>query len=226
VLSNIAGTYLSDPQFDELLAELNRTGETLFIHPTSPAQSVATIPRLPRPMMEFMFDEARAVVSLILGGVLARYPRIEVIVTHSGGALPLLADRIDLLKMASQELAATDSVRKALAHLWYDCAGTPFPSSLSTLLPLVGEERLLYGSDYCFTPPIGVGLQIGSLDGADTSLAQNWRQRTTSNAARLLSHSVDSRVIFGSAMLRRRVRTTLLRWLAGAIILRGGRRRS
>ena len=169
-------------------------------------------------MMEFLFDESRAIVDLIFSGVLARYPRVQIVVTHSGGVLPLLVDRVDLLKMASKDLAATDSARKALAHLWFDCAGTPFPATLPALLPLSGYERLFYGSDYCFTPAIGLGLQIGSLDGAGHPLAGQWRELTTSNAERLLDRRRSENLVGGFSMARRRIRTTLFRWLAGALV--------
>ena len=36
-------------------------------------------------MMEYLFDTTRAVVNLIFGGVLERYPRIRFILPHAGG---------------------------------------------------------------------------------------------------------------------------------------------
>ncbi len=45
-------------------------------------------------MLEFLFDIARTMSDLLLQGVLARRPRISWILTHGGGVLPLLADRM------------------------------------------------------------------------------------------------------------------------------------
>ncbi len=37
-------------------------------------------------------------------------------------------------------------------QFYFDLAGTPFPDQIHGLLRIVGPERLLYGSDYPFTP--------------------------------------------------------------------------
>lgn len=47
-------------------------------------------------MLEFIFDTTRTVSHLVFTGTLLRYPDIEWVFTHGGGALPLLADRMEL----------------------------------------------------------------------------------------------------------------------------------
>ena len=49
-----------------------------------------------------------------------------------------------------------------------------------------GTDRLLYGSDYCWTPAAGVDQQIASLAAADQPDHESWRELTTRNAQRLL----------------------------------------
>jgi predicted TIM-barrel fold metal-dependent hydrolase len=41
-------------------------------------------------------------------------------------------------------------------QFYFDLAGFPFPDQIWGLLRIVGPERLLYGSDYPFTPLKGV----------------------------------------------------------------------
>jgi hypothetical protein len=48
-----------------------------------------------------------------------------------------------------------------------------------------GSERLLYGSDYCWTPAAGVTAQVGSIDAARQPGSDTWRALTTRNAQRL-----------------------------------------
>ena len=46
-------------------------------------------------MLEFIFDATRAVSYLIFTVVLERHPSIRFVVTHGGGALPLMGERIE-----------------------------------------------------------------------------------------------------------------------------------
>jgi 6-methylsalicylate decarboxylase len=179
VLSNAHGVYLGDRRLDPLWAELDERRALVFVHPTSPPNQEAVASGRPRPMIEFLFDTARTVTDLILGGTLARFPRVRFLVTHGGGVLPLLADRVELFRTVfGQGDPGGQDVRTQLATLWFDTAGTPFPRQIPALTDLVGPHRVVYGSDYCWTPGPAVA-------GAVRSLGE-WRARTTENAERLL----------------------------------------
>jgi 6-methylsalicylate decarboxylase len=49
-----------------------------------------------------------------------------------------------------------------------------------------GTGRLVYGSDYCWTPAHGVDAQLASIDQAPQPANDTWRALTTRNATRLL----------------------------------------
>jgi predicted TIM-barrel fold metal-dependent hydrolase len=174
--TNTAGWYLGDPRLEELWQRCDERAAVVLVHPTSPPNWPAVSLDRPRPMIEFLFDSARSVIDLVLAGVLVRYPAIRFVVTHAGGVLPLLADRVDLFGQALPDTATQ------LAGLWYDLAGTPVPRQLPVLTALAGTDRLLSGSDYCFTPRSGVAAQLAALDDA----VADWRADTTANAGRLL----------------------------------------
>ncbi|GJF30580.1 amidohydrolase [Kitasatospora sp. NE20-6] len=190
VETNHHGVYLGDPRNEPLWAELDRRRATVFVHPTSPPHADAVSLGRPRPMLEFLFDSARAASDLVLGGVLTRYPGIRWVLTHGGGALPLLADRMELFRtgMAGADHDPdTPTVQEQLRTLWYDTAGTPFPRQVPALLAAFGPDRILYGSDYCWTPAPAVAAQIRSVDAAPPhTAADTWRTLTTRNAHRLL----------------------------------------
>lgn len=186
--TNLGGIYPGNPRFNELWAELDHRRAVVFVHPTSPPGSEAVSMGHPRPMLEFPFDSARAACDLVLSGVLARYPHIRWIFTHGGGALPLLADRIELFRtvFSGEASAAGAGVPESMSRLWFDMAGTPFPHQVPALVSAFGDDRLLYGSDYCFTPPTGVHAQVDAIDAADQPLDDTWRAITSRNACRLL----------------------------------------
>lgn len=145
------GIYLGAAEFEPVMEELNDHSAVVHIHPTSPACWPQTSLGRPRPMIEFLFDTTRALTSLALNGVFDRYPAVRFIVAHSGAALPVLADRIAAFVLMENPQQPVD-VLGALGRLHYDVAGFALPRALPALLNLVDTDRLLYGSDYPFTP--------------------------------------------------------------------------
>lgn len=185
VETNHAGTYLGDPVLEPVWEELDRRRATVFVHPTSPPNACDFDLGLPRPMLEFYFESARAVTSLLTEGALQRHSRIRWIITHCGGALPVLADRIEAFQRLSGGAQDAPGAREQLRQLWFDTAGFPFPTQLPTLVGVVGDGHVLYGSDYCWTPTAGVTGQIAQIDDAARTDGQSWRTVTTANARRL-----------------------------------------
>jgi predicted TIM-barrel fold metal-dependent hydrolase len=111
-------------------------------------------------MFEFMFDSARAVINLFLSGTIARCPDINFVIPHGAGVIPPIAARF--CSFASGILGLEmevnlDIVKETFKRQFYfDLAGFPFPDQILGLLRMVGPERLLYGSDFPFTPHNGV----------------------------------------------------------------------
>jgi len=165
LLTNVGGTYLGDPALEPVFRELNRRKARVFIHPTSPACWQQTSLGRPRPMLEFFFDTTRAVVNLVLNGVITRHPDVEIIVPHAGATLPMVADRVGIFARLLQVDAAVD-VARDLARLHYDLAGFPVPRQLDALLTMTTREHLHYGSDYPFTPEFAVALAAEALAAA------------------------------------------------------------
>lgn len=169
VESNHHGIYLGDPAFDAVFNELNRRKATVFIHPTSRCirngnthgcVSATALSQFPNPMFEFMFDAARAVINLFLSGTIARCPNITFVLPHAGGVIPPIIQRFcsfasDILGLEVE--MSLEIVKETFKRQFYfDLAGSPFQDQIWGLLRVVGPERLLYGSDFPFTPHRGV----------------------------------------------------------------------
>ncbi|MGW7727813.1 amidohydrolase family protein [Streptomyces canus] len=188
LLTHTHGMYLGDPRLERVFAELDRRRAVVFLHPTSPVGWEQSALGRPRPMVEYIFDTARTVTDLVMAGVVARCPRIQVIVPHCGGAVPVLADRINefmRLFVPSEKSPAQDAVEQ-LRGLYYDMAGTAFPRQVPALLKLVDPDRVLFGSDYCWTPPPLADAHIAAIDTAESPVdGPTWRSLTTANAQRL-----------------------------------------
>lgn len=202
VLSNANGVYLGDRTLDPVFEKLNARQAVLFIHPTTcqllgdegQVQPTKPLPSYPRPMMEFMFDETRAVANLLLSGTVARYPDITFIMSHCGCALPSMLDRIGGFAaiMGGGAERQGDELRRLLRERFYfDLAGFPFPDQVYGLLRVLGEggeQRLVYGTDYPFTPEkIAISL-TDQLERGLEGLFDDERRRAvySGNAQRLL----------------------------------------
>jgi 6-methylsalicylate decarboxylase len=171
LFTNYHGRYLTDPVFAPVLAELDTRAAVITLHPTSPPGWERTALGRPRPMVEFLFDTTRCVLDLILSGTIDRYPGIRWIVPHSGAVLPTVAHRAAGMSLLTGNFV---DVPAALGRLYYDLAGAALPVALDALLTLTGPERILYGSDFPFTPAPLV-----------TALAGQLRQAPALHAARL-----------------------------------------
>ncbi|MBZ5739142.1 amidohydrolase family protein [Nocardioides mangrovi] len=179
------GTYLTDPSHEPLWGALADRECVVLLHPTSPPGWEQTSLGLPRPMVEFLVDTTRVVLGLALAGVLTRHPGLRLVVPHSGSLLPLLADRAALFQLGARMALPPDDpahrqpgVVEALQGLWWDLAGTPTATHVGALHDRFGTERIVYGSDFCFTPPIAVDLQLGLLD----QVWPGWRDATNAAA--------------------------------------------
>ncbi|WP_410597290.1 amidohydrolase family protein [Amycolatopsis sp. lyj-23] len=183
--TNAGGRYLGDPSFGPLWTELERRRTPVFVHPTSPPHAEAISLGRPRPMLEFLFDTGRAVSDLVFAGVLQRHPGIRWIFTHGGGVLPLLAERLELFRTLLAADPEGPTVPAQIGELWFDLAGTPFPYQVPAFERAFGTGKLLYGSDYCWTPPAAVEAQLATIDAAPQPEGTTWRELTTLNCTRL-----------------------------------------
>ncbi|MHC3472639.1 amidohydrolase family protein [Streptomyces sp. 7R007] len=195
------GIYLTEPRHEPLWAALAARECVVLIHPTAPVGSQSTRLGLPLPMMEFLFDTTRVVLGLALAGTLTRHRGLRLVVPHAGSLIPLLADRAALFQLGMRMALppedpehALPGVIEALKSLWWDLAGTPTATHVNALLTHYGPAHLLYGSDFCFTPPIAVDLQMALLDQvwptlpplADSGVPEPWRNATRANTDRLM----------------------------------------
>jgi 6-methylsalicylate decarboxylase len=184
--SNLGGRYLGNPHFAPLLAELDRRATPVFVHPTSPPNARDVTLGLPSAVLEFPFETTRTVADLGIHGRFLSHPRIPWIFTHGGGALPLLTERLEFFRSAFAGPGDTTTpLTEQVAGLWFDMAGTPFPQQIPGLVKAFGSEHVLYGSDYCWTPPPFVAPQLASLESAEQPEGDTWRALTTRNAQRL-----------------------------------------
>lgn len=89
-----------------------------------------------------------AALSLICGGVLDAFPRLDVFLPHAGGTFPWLVGRLDLGIEFSDELKHMKQPGSAyLKRFYYDLI-THHPQIMRNLIDLVGVDRIVTGTDF------------------------------------------------------------------------------
>jgi len=161
LLANVGGTYLGQPEHEELFAELNRRAAVVFIHPTElPGPSVPGIVPF---AADFLLDTSRAAYLLVRNEVCRRYPQIKVILSHAGGFVPYAAHRM-AMGMAQDPGRDPRESLEDLSNFYFDTALSGTPSALPSLLAFAKPGHVLFGSDWPFAPPEVVRYFTDGLD--------------------------------------------------------------
>ncbi len=148
--TNTGRQELSDRSLFPIYERIESLALPLFLHPVRQVGFDRLEPYFFRNLLGNPFENALAAGHLIFGGVLDAFPGLEVCLPHAGGALPLVAPRMDV---GHGYHAACAHLRQPptsyLRRFTYDTIGHS-PAVLRFLLDAVGSDRVMLGSDYCF----------------------------------------------------------------------------
>lgn len=154
LVSSYDGKWPGDAAFTPVFAELNRRKAVVFIHPAVPGCCARLMPGVPTSTIEFLFDTARAITSLLVNGTFSRFPDIRFIFCHAGGAMPVTAARTTALVQRHKVIAdrLPNGPDFELRKLYYDVANSTNPSSMAALMNLVPMSQMLFGTDFPYVP--------------------------------------------------------------------------
>jgi aminocarboxymuconate-semialdehyde decarboxylase len=172
VPANVEGVNLGELKLDEFWAKAEALRLPAILHPVMATPAPRAMKFALAQSVHYTFDTTLGVGSLLFSGVLDRFPRLELVLAHGGGAYPYLAGRLDIMHERMDRQAQGDVAARApseyLSLLAYDSI-VHSAKSLRFLADLVGIERLLLGTDYSFPPadldPLG-SLRAAGFDGA------------------------------------------------------------
>lgn len=166
VFTNYSGKYIGHAEFMPLWEELDRRRATVFVHPCKPPYSLEGQP--PDSVMEFLFETTRTAASLVGAGVLRRYPNIRFILSHSGGTLPFVAQRLagglSMLPGAEERIG---NPMDAFRQFWFDTALSLNQPQLTALLSIADPAHLTFGTDFPMAPRHFLGMNIRNLKTLD-----------------------------------------------------------
>ncbi len=106
--ANVEGTNIGELPLDPLWAKAEQSDCPIIIHPvlTGPAPRAAKFGLTQS--TQYTFDTTLGAGSLLYSGVLDRFPRLTIVLSHGGGAFPYLAGRFDIMHARMDRQAQGD----------------------------------------------------------------------------------------------------------------------
>jgi aminocarboxymuconate-semialdehyde decarboxylase len=149
LFSNVNGAGLNEPQFWPIYELANDLDATLYIHPTHPVGVEAMTDFWLMPLVGFLMDTTLAAAKLVFSGVPERFPRIRWALSHLGGAIPYLAERLDRGYEAFSECRAhiPRPPSTYLKQFYYDTVNFD-PKAIQLAIDFAGIDHIVAGSDY------------------------------------------------------------------------------
>jgi aminocarboxymuconate-semialdehyde decarboxylase len=160
--NSLAGReYLFEPEFAPVLARIQELSLPVIMHPldgepnwyaghrlndsysgNNPNGQQSPFPGLTNSVGE-CFEQATTVAKLIVSGTMDKYPDLNIIICHAGGAFPYIVGRMDRGGGGGR---LKYPVHGYLRRFYWDNLAW-YPLSLKYLIDLVGSDRVVLGTD-------------------------------------------------------------------------------
>ncbi len=182
--THINGKNLDEKSFWPVYARCETLGLPIFLHPVNPVGAE----RMPRfYLRNFLgnpYDTGIAAASLVFGGVLVAYPKLDVVLPHAGGAFPALIGRMDHGITVRPEVKHMMQLPSTYLRRFHYDTITHNGEILLNLVRQVGADRVVLGSyhpsDMGYKLPVDVVERLTELSLRERELILG------GNAARLL----------------------------------------
>ncbi len=181
--THVGGNNLDHPDVCVVFQRAAELGAAVFVHPWD----MLAQERMQQYWLSWLVgmpaETTLAICSMIFGGVFERWPELRVCFAHGGGSLAATIGRIEHGYHARPDLCAKSCRNSPAQHLatsdgaparfWVDSL-THDRQTLLRLIELLGDERVVLGSDYPF--PLGEA-RPGELIESMPELSQATRER-------------------------------------------------
>jgi aminocarboxymuconate-semialdehyde decarboxylase len=163
---SIPGSIGSDPRIDAerlepFYARVEQLDVPLFLHPTD-ALFVDVLDGYDGALylsLGRVVDVSVAAYRLVLSGIMERHPKLKVFMSHTGGALPYQAGRLDKNSRAARLPRPPSTYLKRM----YTDTVSPHALGVKFAAEYYGVDRILYGSDYpCWNPAAALEVLAGA----------------------------------------------------------------
>lgn len=148
------GQGLDDPALDPVWEKAQEKNMVIFVHPHygMGGKQFDGFGHSLHLALGFPFETTTAICKLVIAGVLERFPRLNLLLAHSGGAIPFLAGRLD--SCVTHDKFVADKLPHPPTHylkkIYYDALSYHAPAIACTTR-FVGEKSMMFGTDNPFS---------------------------------------------------------------------------
>jgi aminocarboxymuconate-semialdehyde decarboxylase len=149
--SHVEGKNLDDPALDPFWAEAEARGAFLLLHPVKIAGMDRQKSFYLNNFVGNPLDTTIAAACLVFGGVLERFPGLNIVLSHGGGFTPYQAGRWvhGWAERAEAKVRLKGEPGPSIDRLLFDTI-LHGPHQLQFLVDWAGADRVMLGSDYPF----------------------------------------------------------------------------
>jgi len=158
VNSHTENAYLDDPRFAPILEAAEALGAPLYIHPRAPSDGMAA-PfrdyRLEGAAWGYGIETSTHILRMIFGGVLDRFPKLQVVIGHMGEALPFWLWRLDFMGAPGARAGRKNALKPSeyfQRNITITTSGVEDPLALRYCIDKIGVDRIMWAIDYPFQP--------------------------------------------------------------------------
>lgn len=145
--------YLFAPEYLPLLARCEELGLPLLFHPLDfPPNYYGGPERLAGPSflyntLGFPFEHANTAEKFIVSGHLDRFPNLQILLAHAGGAFPFIAERLaHAVEKTASNVKLQHPYKDYIRRFHFDTLTYSLPG-LRYLIDTVGLDRVVIGTD-------------------------------------------------------------------------------
>jgi len=149
--------HIDEARLEPFYERVEQLGVPIFLHPTDIAfdEILAGYDGALFNSLGRVIEVSVAAYRLVLSGIMERHPDLKVFMSHTGGALPYQAGRMD----KNSKAAKLPKLPSTYLRRMYTDTVSPHAMGMKFAIDFYGVDHVLYGDDYpCWNPETALGI--------------------------------------------------------------------
>jgi aminocarboxymuconate-semialdehyde decarboxylase len=145
---NIAGRDLDDEYFFPIYEKCAEADIPLMLHPEPMLVFKDAQPwNTPRMLLDYVYQDTFAPLSLMTGGVFDTFPNLKIYITHGGGFLPYQFKRFEIFASLDKKAKQKKPLREYMPNIYVDILVHDLKAR-EFLVDFIGVDNIVMGDNY------------------------------------------------------------------------------